>query len=196
MGCVFVTDARGYTSEISLPKNLTINLITGYRADLRLKVIDRWLELEGADGPKVPTNMREALMLALEQQEKLDEQGKELAVVRPKARALDELAGTDGTHNIRWSAAECQMREKDFVAALIAARWVYRDTRTGRLTVYARARDVGYMTVKNVVVKHNSGEREGIGQPMLTQKGLAEITKRLAKDNEARPFARRRAMAA
>lgn len=33
----------------SLPKNLTLNLITGYRSDIRLKIIDRWMELEAKE---------------------------------------------------------------------------------------------------------------------------------------------------
>ncbi|WP_239029593.1 Rha family transcriptional regulator [Novacetimonas pomaceti] len=32
--------------EYALPKNLTLNLIAGYRDDMRLKIIDRWMELE------------------------------------------------------------------------------------------------------------------------------------------------------
>ncbi|MCG0997017.1 Rha family transcriptional regulator [Acetobacter persici] len=40
-------DAKGEERKCyNLPKNLTLNLIAGYRADLRLKIIDRWLELE------------------------------------------------------------------------------------------------------------------------------------------------------
>lgn len=40
-------DAKGEKRKCyNLPKNLTLNLIAGYRADLRLKIIDRWLELE------------------------------------------------------------------------------------------------------------------------------------------------------
>ena len=34
-----------------LPKNLTYTLIAGYRADLRLKIIDRWIALEGGAKP-------------------------------------------------------------------------------------------------------------------------------------------------
>lgn len=41
-------DAHGRDQEeYGLPKNLTLNLIAGYRPDIRLKVIDRWMELEG-----------------------------------------------------------------------------------------------------------------------------------------------------
>ncbi|MBE1723170.1 Rha family transcriptional regulator [Bombella apis] len=41
------TDAKGERRKCyNLPKNLTITLIAGYRADLRLKIVDRWLELE------------------------------------------------------------------------------------------------------------------------------------------------------
>ena len=33
--------------EYQLPKDMTLTLITGYRADIRHKVIKRWMELEG-----------------------------------------------------------------------------------------------------------------------------------------------------
>lgn len=35
----------------NLPKNLTYTLIAGYRADLRLKIVDRWIALEGGAKP-------------------------------------------------------------------------------------------------------------------------------------------------
>ncbi|WP_259369297.1 Rha family transcriptional regulator [Komagataeibacter europaeus] len=41
--------------EYALPKNLTINLIAGYRADMRLKIIDRWMELEASQSSEIRT---------------------------------------------------------------------------------------------------------------------------------------------
>lgn len=38
-----------------LPKNLTLNLIAGYRADMRLKIIDRWMELEASQSSEIRT---------------------------------------------------------------------------------------------------------------------------------------------
>ena len=40
-----------------LPKNLTLNLIGGYRSDLRLKIIDRWIELEEHTLASVPLGL-------------------------------------------------------------------------------------------------------------------------------------------
>ena len=46
-GGIYLDAHRREQKEYQLPKNLTLNLITSYRADIRLKVIDRWMELEG-----------------------------------------------------------------------------------------------------------------------------------------------------
>jgi len=51
--------------SIFSPKNLTYTLIAGYRADLRLKIIDRWMDLEAqtqAATHATPQTMAEALM--------------------------------------------------------------------------------------------------------------------------------------
>nr|WP_275415032.1 Rha family transcriptional regulator [Novacetimonas pomaceti] len=49
-------DAQGKARECyNLPKNLTINLIAGYRADMRLKIIDRWMELEASQSSEIRT---------------------------------------------------------------------------------------------------------------------------------------------
>ncbi len=42
-------DSRGYTAEISLPKDLTLTLVAGYNVKPRKRIIDRWLELEAKD---------------------------------------------------------------------------------------------------------------------------------------------------
>lgn len=53
-GGTYINEQNGQEYRCyNLPKNLTLNLVTGYRADMRLKIIDRWLELEGAPENRV-----------------------------------------------------------------------------------------------------------------------------------------------
>lgn len=68
-------------------------LASGYDANLRMKIINRWEELELKERQKfqVPTTFAEALRLAAEQQEKIEEQQKLIEVQTPKAEFYDEV---------------------------------------------------------------------------------------------------------
>lgn len=165
----------------NLPKNLTLNLIAGYRADLRLKIIDRWMELEAAQAQQAIPSHPEALRLAADLMEKNNilintvmVKDKELAAAKPKADALDELAALEGVHNLRSAAQQCGWPEKAFINKLVAIRWLYVHSVTGRKCAYADKIKAGLMEAKNVEVKR-TGYVEGVGQPMITQKGLATL---------------------
>lgn len=59
-------DARGYTSEINLPRRECEILITGYDTKRRAAVIDRWMELEVANREQaLPTTTGNPLLDAL-----------------------------------------------------------------------------------------------------------------------------------
>ncbi|WP_220464724.1 phage regulatory protein/antirepressor Ant [Komagataeibacter europaeus] len=170
-------DAQGKERECyNLPQDLTYNLILGYRADLRLKVVRRWMELEAQQAPaiKAPTNMVEALTLALEQQKALEAKDQEIVELAPQAGALQKLASLEGVHNLRSAAQQCGWPERKFINRLIELGWLYIHSVTGRKCAYADKIKAGLMESKNVEVKR-SGYVEGVGQPMITQKGLAKI---------------------
>ena len=63
-------DARGYTSAFHLNKELTLTLVAGYDAKLRLAIIKRWQELEAKATPAAPAltqaeqDIRLAILLA------------------------------------------------------------------------------------------------------------------------------------
>jgi phage regulator Rha-like protein len=67
-----IKDARGYTSMVELPRNLTITLVAGYRVDLRKRIVDRWQALEAqAAKPRPPAELTrmDILRLAMESEE-------------------------------------------------------------------------------------------------------------------------------
>ena len=75
---------RGSTYEqYHLDKDLTLCLISGYNAKLRMAIIKKWQEIENKH-PKIPTNFAEALQLAADQ-------AKQLELAAPKVAFVDNL---------------------------------------------------------------------------------------------------------
>lgn len=75
-----------------LTKTGCLILASGYNAVLREKIINRWIELEteAAKQYQVPTSFREALLLAVAQQEQIEEQQKLLVAQNEQIRDLNE----------------------------------------------------------------------------------------------------------
>lgn len=81
----------------SLPKDLTLTLVSGYNVRLRKKIIDRWIELEQvarASASTIPKSLPEALRLAADQAE-------EIATLEPKALAFDSLINNGELPSLR-----------------------------------------------------------------------------------------------
>lgn len=115
--------------------------------------------------------INEAFLLS---QDIIREKDEKIAILAPKAESFDALANLEGRHNLRSAAAQCGWPQNKFIDRLIALGWVYVNTTTGRKHAYADRIKTGMMEVKNVEVKR-TGYTEGVGQPMITQKGLARL---------------------
>jgi phage antirepressor protein len=86
--------------EYYLTKMQTFDLLTGYRAELRIKVNRRWAELEAkeqAQNSQIPQSFSEALRLAAEQAEKIEEQQKQLQAQAPKVLFADTVIGSQSS---------------------------------------------------------------------------------------------------
>lgn len=93
-GLVEYKDAKGEIRPMyQLTKKGCLILASGYDPVLREKIINRWEELELKERQKfqVPTTFAEALRLAAEQQEKIEEQQKLIEIQTPKAEFYDEV---------------------------------------------------------------------------------------------------------
>lgn len=182
----------------NLPKDLTITLVAGYRSDLRLKIVRRWMELEAAPAFKAPTNMREALMLALDQQEEIERQKALIDAAAPKAAALDRISTADGSYGLTEAAKILQVKPKALIAFMATSQWTYRRSNGKNWLAYQAKIDAGYLWHKIGTYTDPNGEEKTRDTVKVLPKGLAKLAQLVpgAKIDpdlmqmEARPFAK------
>lgn len=76
--------------QYELDKDTSLNLLLGYDAVARMKVIKRWQELEAGQGQKLPQSFAQALRLAAEQAEQIEQ----LAYERDEAKRTKAEIGS------------------------------------------------------------------------------------------------------
>lgn len=122
-------DSRGYTAEISLPKDLTLTLVAGYNVKLRKRIIDRWLELEArpAIDPIAalsdPATMRGLLLTYTEKVLFLESTVAEQA---PKVEAFNRISASPDAVTVTQAAKLLGVKRADLTARLHAEGWWYR----------------------------------------------------------------------
>ena len=86
----------------SLPKEETICLIAGYNAQVRMRIIKRWQELEQRESAhfKMPKTLSEALLLAGQQAALAEERQRMLEQQKPKVEFAETVERSDGTLSI------------------------------------------------------------------------------------------------
>lgn len=90
----YLTEQNKQVPMYNLTKKGCLCLASGYDANLRMKIIDRWEQLENKNSVgcfKVPQTFKEALLLAAEQQEQIEEQQKQLTAQAPKVAFADAI---------------------------------------------------------------------------------------------------------
>lgn len=95
--------------EFRLTKEQTIDLITGYRADLRIRINRRWQQLEQATAPRLPTTYLEALeaLLASEKEKLTLEQ--QASINAPKVAHYDRVVARTNLVNATHVASKLKL---------------------------------------------------------------------------------------
>lgn len=177
-------DAKEYYLNRKQAIFITAKSETAEATDITIEIIERFDAYErGEAKPAIAEETPEMLafraITALQGKlEVVAEQAKlqaaMLEVTQPKADAFDKLAGLDGVHNLRSAAQQCGWPEQKFIQKLQEIGWLYTHTVTGRKLAYGDKVKAGLMDVKNVQVKRTAG-MQAVGQPMITQDGLAKL---------------------
>lgn len=132
-----------------LPRRECDLVISGYSVKYRLAIIDRWHELESKQSFQLPQTLPDALRLAADLADQVQDQNRLIAEQAPKVDFYDTVTG---------SASVCQMA----VAAQVA------NLPFGRNTLFMRLREMG--TLISGGDRHNLPKQEFVSRGLFTVK--------------------------
>lgn len=132
----------------------TMVVVSGYSVELRAKIIDRWQELEAIQAPSLPKSFADALRLAADQQEQIENQREQLAIAAPKVEFVDRYVEATGLKGFRQVAKLLNAKEpklRDFLSKYnimykLGGEWVPYQNHidAGRFEVRTGASDGGH----------------------------------------------------
>ena len=102
-----------------------------------VKEILKKIRKTGSYSTQVPQTFAQALMLAAQQQEKIEQQQKLLIEQAPKAEYFDNLVDRNLLTNFRDTAKQLGLKQNQFISLLLNDKYIYRDKKGG-LKPYAQ----------------------------------------------------------
>jgi Rha family phage regulatory protein len=153
-------------TQYALTKEGSLLLMTGYNVNMRLAVQKRWQELEESQNKlQIPTSFKEALLLAVKQQEQIEEQELKLAENKPKVEYHDEVLDTSSTLTITSIAKELGMSAIELNSGLHRAGIQYKQGSVWHL--YSKYANWGLTKLRT----HKISESETHHTTTWTEKG-------------------------
>ncbi|MDG6474832.1 phage regulatory protein/antirepressor Ant [Glaesserella parasuis] len=157
-----------------LPKREVMILVSGYRIDLRAKIIDRLEELENQQ--KLPSNYLQALKALVESEEEKQTLLLENQIMKPKADFVDHYVEVGTSKSLRETAKILNFPEKMMIECLLRDRVLYRQS--GNLLPYQAVHSKELFTVKTGTAEHG----HNFTQTRVTGKGIEWIAQRYASE--------------
>ena len=170
-------DSKGRTYQCyNLPKEETICLIAGYNAQVRMRIIKRWQELEEKQTPATPKTYIEALEKLLDSEKEKLVLKEELKAAEPKVEFVNNYVDAKGNKTFRGLVKVMNVNEREFRNWLHDSKIMYR--LNGAWMPYSEYLHKGYFEVK-------TGEKDGKSYSLcyFTPKGEVWITEKWNKRN-------------
>lgn len=162
-----------------LPKDLTVTLITGYRADLRYKVVKRLEELEGRTAPAAidVRNPNQLALIASQLIEVTQEQAKQIEAMQETVQAHDRLCEAEGSLCITDAAKSLGIRRKDMFDWLHTNGWIFKRGDSDDWVAYAPRLASGLLEHRVTTYTRPDGTEKVVTQARVTPKGLSALAK-------------------
>lgn len=148
-------------------KRDSIVVVAQLSPEFTAALVDRWQALEARQAPRVPQTLAEALRLAADQAEQIEQQQAALAIAAPKAAFVDQYVENTGSMSFRQAAKLLKANERRFRQMLLDKGVMYY--LSGTLTPYQQHIDAGRFQVKTGTSGRNP---HAFTQARFTPKGL------------------------
>lgn len=184
----FVCESAYYTANngqqyemLQMDKETTICLLTGYDAVSRMKVVQRWQALENQHVTLVPRTLPDALRAYALEIESHSETKKKLDEAQPAVDFYNQVAQSPDAMPVAEAAKLLGMGPIKLFAFLRQQK-IFMDKSGGqhRNMPYQKYIDAGYFTVVEQSWQAPDGTTHVNVKPMVYQKGLDYIRKRLS----------------
>lgn len=162
-----------------LPKRETLILVSGYRVDLRAKIIDRLDELEKTQQkPTVllPQDYLQALEALVESEKQKQSLALENQRLKPKTAFVEHYVEVGTSKSFRETAKILNFPERRLIECLERDRVLYRQS--GNLLPYQDKQAKQLFTVKTGTAEHG----HNFTQTRVTAKGIEWIAQRYASE--------------
>lgn len=171
---IYLDSMNREQTEYLMDREHTDCLLTGYSAKMRMAVIHRWYELEGATGRVIATlpdfsNPAAAARAWAEQFELQQAANEALAIAAPKVDFVDRYVESNGLKGFRQTAKLLGANEARFREFLIDKRIMYR--MGGEWQAYSPHIDAGRFDVKT----GTSESGHAFNQTKFTPKGVTWV---------------------
>lgn len=161
--------------ECRLNKRDSLVLIARLSPEFTAKVVDRWQELEAQAAPALPRTIAQALRLAADQAEQLEQQQAALALAAPKVEFVDRYVQAEsGSMGLRQVCKVLRAKQPEFTAFLLSRGLMYRTTPQGPLTPRAEHMHVGRFEAKTGTAEHGDNAHAYVHYK-FTAKGIEWI---------------------
>jgi prophage antirepressor-like protein len=122
--------------------------------------------------PQIPRTLSEALRLAADQAEQIEE-------MKPVVAAYNRLAKAHGSVCLTDAAKMCQMKPQAFIRYLNAEHWIYRRVGSPAWIGYAEHLDNGDLEHKYTTVQRDDGTEKITTQARMTAQGVTKLCLKL-----------------
>lgn len=175
------------------PKREACLMAMSYSYELQAQVFDRMTAMEEALKAKNSFDITNPahLLQAIEVQAKLNiELSEKVAVLTPKAEALETIADTTNTYCLRECAKTIGIKESELIKLLIDKKWIYRDA-DRKLQPHAQyvLNKVFTNRTSPVITNQNDGKERVFLHMRVTAFGLTRITGLVNKVRNAKQVA-------